>query len=776
MMNFPLGNPGTDREQTALRLLCSAIESLDQAVVVANPDGIIAHVNSAFTRLTGIPPGNPGGPPTVDGLFAGPNRPPLCRELCRNSADNWTGETRLPGAGGTEVPVHVRINLARGRDSAPIGFSLILTDLTARKRVDERLRMFELAVVHCLEPVLITEAEPIDLPGPRIVYVNRAFTKVTGYTSEEVLGKSPRILQGPKSQRSELDRIRRALTRWKPVKAELLNYRKDGTEFWVELAIFPVADETGWYTHWVSVQRDITDKKQIEEHLRIAKEDAERANLAKSSFLANMSHEIRTPLTAILGYSDILLDRSTGTVEHDESARSIRRNGQHLLEIVGNILDLSKIEAGKFVLDLIPYSPWHLALEVCSSQRVIASAKQVKLRIRAVSPLPVECLIDPTSVRQVLLNLVCNAIKFTETGGNVVLSVEASRVPGTASGVELKFVVDDDGVGIDEPNLGRLFEAFEQGDNSTSRKHGGTGLGLNISQRLARLMGGALTAHSIAGQGSTFDFRLPCQFVGDARTWVQPDDSEAVTTVPASSSEPLSRPDVPKLAGRLLLVDDSEDNRLILHYYLHPTGLEIEMAQNGREAVIRARARPYDLILLDMQMPEVDGYAAAHELRQAGYQQPIIALTAHAMPEDRVRCLRAGCTDYLAKPVTVANLYAMLTRYVQPVSQIESATIPLQSTLNLDDPGLADLARSFIGRLDERLDSLTAAFAANDLPKCGSIAHSTKGAAGMYGFRPLSEVSAQIEQAVRRQDDPATLPPLIQEFGDLVRRIQAGAR
>ncbi len=641
---------------SSLPLLAAALERLEEGVALSDPDGHILHANLAFGRLFDGQP-----PSTIDAICAGKRRPPTTDELVRTHASSWTGESRLVGAvpGATRHLVRARIDCDVDAAGVPMGFTLILTDLTRQRQEDARLRFLEMAVEQSLEPVLITEAEPIDEPGPRIVYANRAFSEVTGYSLDEVRGRNPRMLQGPGTDRGTLDRIRAALSHWEPIRAELKDYRKDGSEFWVEMVIWPVADANGWYTHWVAVQRDITQKKHIEEQMQQAREAAELASLAKSRFLANMSHEIRTPLAAILGHSEIL-ENLPGTPA--ENVQAISRNCRHLLQIVGSVLDLSKIEAGKFDPEWVDYCPWRLALEVAATQRLHASEKGVTLTTVATGPLPARCRMDPTLTHQVLLNLVNNAVKFTQVGGSVAVRVEAVHAQAGA-GIELRYSVEDTGIGINAAQAARIFNPFEQGDNTTTRKYGGTGLGLNIASQLIELMGGAIAVQSQPGVGSRFTMTLPCQSSEPDAAWTMPpaDAESEPADAPANTR---TRPSAPRLQGRLLLADDNPDNRLILNYHLRPTGLEVIMAENGRQAVEQGLARSFDAILMDMQMPEVDGYCATQQLRAAGYAGPIIALTAHAMPEDRQRCLQAGCTDYLAKPVPAAGLYTMLCRYL----------------------------------------------------------------------------------------------------------------
>jgi len=345
------------------------------------------------------------------------------------------------------------------------------------------------------------------------------------------------------------------------VRAELLNYHKDGTEFWVELVIFPVADENGWYTLWVAVQRDVTHRKILEKSLKAAKDEAERANLAKTSFLANMSHEIRTPLTAILGYSEMLLNPDLARTGHDDSVHAIQRNGTQLLEIVGNVLDLSRIEAGKFQIESHACLPPRLAEEVVASQSLVAREKGISLTFEAEATVPQTCMTDSSSIRQILTNLVSNALKFTPSDGHVEVRIRADRPAELADFWIIEYVVIDDGIGIEESQIERLFEPFEQADNTTSRKYGGTGLGLNICRLLANLLGGSISAKSVPGRGSRFEVRVPCRHMAEESA-----SQGAFEDRPESSPNKRDRPALPQFRGRILIVDDSPDNRRIIRF------------------------------------------------------------------------------------------------------------------------------------------------------------------------------------------------------------------
>ncbi len=386
--------------------------------------------------------------------------------------------------------------------------------------------------------------------------------------------------------------------------------------------------------------------------LHIAREDAEAASRAKGEFLANMSHEIRTPMTAILGYAELLLEPSLGQAERTDSIATIRRNGEHLLSIINDILDLSKIEAGKMTVEAVTVSPLSILHEVQSLMQVRVKGKDVHLAIRCEPGVPAAIRSDPVRLRQVLVNLVGNAIKFTPSG-RVEVSVRIDDRPaGRPGAARLRFDVTDTGIGMTPEQVGRLFQAFSQADCSTARKFGGTGLGLTISQRLAHLLGGEITVVSTPGRGSCFTFRLEAETVVDALDRADPNES----TRPAATLS---------LAGtRLLLAEDGPDNQRLIGFHLRRAGATVDIAPNGRIAAeLAAQPGRYHLILMDMQMPEMDGYAATSLLRARGCTTPIIALTAHAMAEDRAKCLAVGCDDYQSKPIDRERLLHTCARW-----------------------------------------------------------------------------------------------------------------
>ena len=408
-----------------------------------------------------------------------------------------------------------------------------------------------------------------------------------------------------------------------------------------------------------SIVQDITARKQQEERLRESEQAALAASQSKSEFLANMSHEIRTPMAAILGYADVLLGHLTDP-DNRNCVIVMKRNGQFLLELINDILDLSRIEAGRMDVEIEPCDLVQLVSDIDSMMYVRASEKKVELRAEFSTPVPLMIKTDAIRLRQVLINLVGNAIKFTEKG-SVVLNV------GIING-QLQFAVCDTGIGMTHEQQDRLFKPFSQGDSSVTRQFGGSGLGLVISRRLTEMLGGRIFVESEAGKGSTFRVTLPIESL-EGVDLVQP----KIEYKPASE-ETAGPPQ--RLHCRVLVVDDRRDVRHVSQHFLEKAGASVVTGEDGRQGidlalVARDSGKPFDLIVMDMQMPNVDGLQATAELRSAGIESPIIALTADAMKGDREKCLNGGCDDYLSKPIDHLALVNMVARYTQDMTLAE---------------------------------------------------------------------------------------------------------
>ena len=408
-------------------------------------------------------------------------------------------------------------------------------------------------------------------------------------------------------------------------------------------------------------------RRRFEAELSHAKQAAIAASEAKSAFVANISHEIRTPLAGILGFADVCLDPNLNDTDRIEHARTIKRNGQHLLTILNDVLDISKIEAGRIQVELIPCRPAEIVREVAAIMRPAAEAKKLKLEVDVVNPFPRTIRSDPTRLRQAILNLVGNAIKFTENGGvNITLAMVTSTYVAEPS---IKIEIADTGIGMSADQAASLFKPFTQADVSTTRKFGGTGLGLSIARQLANLLGGDIVVESTPGKGSTFTTTIMTgSLIGSIFEDGTTDGSaEAAAAAATDANAPIK--------SRVLLIEDGADNQQLVQLWLQPLGVKLDVAGDGAAGCAKAiealdEGKPYDLILMDMQMPNMDGYEATLHLRSRGYQQSIIALTANATPENRERSLRAGCNAFLTKPVERAKLVEMVRKWVEHTRKI----------------------------------------------------------------------------------------------------------
>jgi len=506
----------------------------------------------------------------------------------------------------------------------------------------------------------------------------------------------------------------------------------------------------------VVIMRDLRNRRHASEELERARIAAEAASVAKSVFLANMSHELRTPLTSIMGYADLLLDPGMTTGRRHEFLQTMRRSSQQLLTLINDILDVSKIEAGKMTVEHIECRLLDVFADVDSLMRARAQEKGITLSICYQTPAPMRVRTDPTRLRQILLNLVGNAVKFTDAGSarvlvscldqppqNAVLPAQAGNGQPASQGTSYPVLiveVADTGIGISREQLARIFEPFTQGDVSTTRRFGGTGLGLSISRRLAAMLGGSLAIQSELGKGSTFILTLPVQPIPGSEV-VQAGDVQRIAANSGRAAEPVQK----NLGARVLLAEDGLENREVITLHLRNAGCEVIAAEDGRQAIETAMTAsrsqsPFDVILMDMQMPVMDGYTATAELRQSGYTGPIIALTAHAMPEDRERCLRVGCDEYAPKPVEIPHLLAMIARFTG-----KTGTITVAEKI-ASDPVLRGLTRRFCEGLPETLSQMKRSLDEKAWAELAAAAHKLAGTGGAYGFADITRQAKVLER------------------------------
>lgn len=538
-----------------------------------------------------------------------------------------------------------------------------LRDVTEKKQTEMELRKLSLAVAQNPNSIVITNTKA------EIEYVNDAFVRISGYPREDLIGKNPKILQSGLTPCATYDALWSALNAGECWQGEFINKRKSG-ELYSELAIFtPIRQSTGAISHFLAIKEDITEKKksaeelenyrihleelvkQRTEQLNSAKVVAEAATVAKSAFLANMSHEIRTPLNAITGLA-YLMKRDGVSDMQAERLGKISEAGHLLLGIINDILDISKIEAGKLTLEKIHVDLPCIAANVVSMLHDRAQQKGLSLHLET-EALPHSLLGDPTRITQALLNLASNAVKFTCTGK---VTLRIFLLTETADYARVRFEVTDTGPGIESTIQAKLFTAFEQADNTTTRKHGGTGLGLVITRNLAELMGGEAGVVSQVGKGSTFWFTsilaiAPHSMLHGESAILPAERTPAVALLAALQQ-----------GKRILVVEDDLVNRLVAIEMLSDTGLVVDVAEDGLQAIEMVRSNSYDAILMDMQMPNMNGVQATEAIRSfsGGETVPIIAMTANVLFEDKAACFAAGMNEFLSKPVDPDALFEIL--------------------------------------------------------------------------------------------------------------------
>ncbi len=564
----------------------------------------------------------------------------------RGPALGKTSELTGLRSNGEEFPIE--LSVASVRIHGKLHAVGTVRDITERKRAEQALRDSEdryRLLVNNLKDILysITADGKISFISPQV--------QRYGFSVEELLGQDFATLIVEEDRPTVLRDFADTFAAGDETPSTFRVASRNGTVHWFEEIGQVVRDSSGTIVAISGVLRDITDRKQAEQALQHAKDAAEAANGAKSAFLANMSHEIRTPMTSILGYTDVLLEECANR-DAMEHLQVIRRNGEHLLEIINDILNLSAIESGKMNAGSESCSPSELIAGVVEMMQGRADMKGIALSVDYPTPPPAQIHTDRVRFRQILVNLIGNAIKFTEHGSvNVVVrqSDDCAR---------LSCDVYDTGIGIAANQFAHLFQPFSQVDASPTRQFGGTGLGLAISKSLAEQLGGELVlVASQLGTGSQFRLTLPVGFPASESPAADMAAQEANPGAPTAPSQHA----LPLLDRRLLLAEDGLDNQRLIALILKKAGAEVTVVENGLlavDAVLTAQEKnhPLDVILMDMQMPVLDGYQAVQRLRQAGYTGRIVALTAHAMAEDRQRCLDAGCDDYLTKPVDRQSL------------------------------------------------------------------------------------------------------------------------
>ncbi|MGQ4646418.1 PAS domain S-box protein [Lyngbya aestuarii] len=836
---------------------------------------------------------------------------------------------------GQEYLIRWKLMPCLDAEGDSVGIILSGQDITESQHREEQLELWKSVVASADDAIIITEAEPLDLAAPIILYVNQAFTSNTGYSPDEVIGKTPRLLQGPKTDSATLDKLHTALEQKKNIQAELINYRKNGAECWVNLSIIPLTNEQNQVTHLVWVQRDINEQKYQTAALLETREAALEASQSKSQFLAQMSHEIRTPMNGVLGMVE-LLQRTNLTPQQQDYARTISRSAKHLLSVINDILDLSKLEAGETHLEHSSFDLDSCLESVVDFLVIKAEEKELELAILVDSNLPRQLEGDAIRLRQILLNLVSNAIKFTDEGSVVI---QATLQSSHQQKISIRFTVKDTGIGISPELQTKLFKPFSQVSSST-RKYGGTGLGLSICQQFVKLMGGEIGVESTFDEGSNFWFTAEFDQSETATTIVPPAfsnlkllvvDSSALvrqsiltiaqawgievdqvdkasaalfawqssvsqgkpynvviveecllntdsvellrvmyhnsslvrtkvilmstmkqrqraeqlmrlgdfgylvkpvmpsrlfnslvwalgesveqslpvenySLTATSSQDNLEKPE-PSL--RILLAEDDLVNQQVILGQLNLLGYQADCVDNGQAVIDQLARQDYHIVLMDCQMPVIDGYEVTKLIRcnqRLNRGLIILALTASALSTDRDKCLEAGMDDYISKPVELEALGAVLRRWAkrsQKQTLVASSAVGLstnnqfasQESNNLPQSEIStasdcpvDLERlkrifkgktaaqhklltMFVEQAKSKIEAIRQALGNADLATLEQQAHRLKGSSANAGVRQMPELAERLEKLAQRETLEGT-SELIEELQSCLNQVQ----
>lgn len=763
-----------------IKMLSMVASKTRHSVVISGPDGRVKWVNDAFNALTGYTRDEFVGEKPGDRL-QGPLTSPETVQQLRQALKNKSSvscEIINYHRDGRHYWIELTIDPVFDENLQLTHFIATQTDISHRKKSEADLKDAN-ATFEALLKSNIVGLITCRFDGT-ITHANEEFLRLVGEDKDALTaGKIDwRDLTPPEYADADALALKELKDKGftQPYVKEY--FRKDGSRVPILLGAtaVPTADAT-----CLCFVLDISVQKKNEAELRQAKLDAEQANFAKSEFLANMSHEIRTPLNGILGFTELMLRGTLASTEQRQHLRTVQQSGNHLLCLINDILDLSKIEAGHLDFESAACCPFQIIGEVMSVLRVRAQEKGLWFDLEWKGGIPKTIQTDAARWRQLLTNLVGNAIKFCERGG-VTIIVELTGQVGQPS--YLNTSIKDTGIGISPDAIEKVFRPFDQADTTITRRYGGTGLGLAISRHIAEGLEGELTVQSVEGVGSTFVARIPTgplegvEFLDAPPTESLIDYVENVSDIDSET---------PGIAGvTILLCEDGESNRDLIGTVLQGEGARVIVGENGSEglASFQQHEAEIDLVLMDMQMPVMDGYTATRNLRERGWSGPIIALTAHAMRGDRERCLEAGCSDYLTKPVRIEELIATVRQALGCVKTCDQQSTPtaepagandldwIETTLP-DAPQFQQIVEGFTAALQSRLPAMRQELDGGDIVALGKSSHWLKGTAGTVGFGCISDAATKLVGLTATEVDPETdqMMEILDEIEEMQGRI-----
>ena len=610
----------------------------------SNISGIVKEISPSVEKLTGFSVQEVIGKHSKEFYYSGKDWKNI-QKAFEGSQEIKDFNTRIKTKSGGYIHCSFSARVNINKQNNPIEIEGVLRDITEREKAELEIRKLSEVVEQSPVIVVIT-----DLDGT-IEYVNPKFCEVTGYCFEEAIGKNPKILKSGKTPSETFTSLWETITSGKEWYGEFLNRKKNGELYWESAYIFPLKDESGKITRFIAQKEDISTRKKMEQDLIDARDKAEESDKLKSAFLANMSHEIRTPMNAILGFSQLLSEPETSPDEQNHYIGLIQNSGNDLLALIDDIIDISKVEAGQIKIFKSDYFLDNILSELYTSFSEFLKTKEKKKKLqlkysRVKNADKAIIFTDIDRFKQIFINLLNNAIKFTDSGtvefGFSIEKSEGKNVFG--------FYVSDTGIGIENDKLDIIFNSFRQANDSNTRLYGGTGLGLAITKRMVELLGGQINVSSKRGKGSTFSFTLPIRNENSAISFIgnkQKKDS------------PLKR-NIKWNDKALLIVEDDDQGFFFFEKVFKNTGIKITRAITGREAVNQCKRNPFDIVLMDIQLPEMDGLEATKLIKKSKPEIPIIAQTAYALSGEKEKCMNAGCDDYISKPIDISELMAKM--------------------------------------------------------------------------------------------------------------------